>query len=601
MARRLCLFLVIAAIQTVRAESPSITAVLSDSEVQVGQAVQMDIRISGARSAEAPQEIAAEGLQIHRTGASQQFEMRNFTATSSVVYSYTVLPMKAGTFTIPAQTIRVSGTQMKTPALTLRVVDLPGNNSANAPAGGTSAGGQAKWAWAEVIIPKKEAYLGESIPAEIRIGVDGRARFDPQALIQGPELKLAGITFRKWEKPTEFNQIKNGRRESVLVYKTAISPAKIGRFEIPAELKVMMQVPVSRAQRRHDPRDIFGMDDFFEEMGPNPFAQYSQPQEVIIRSDPAVLEVKPLPPGAPPSFSGAVGSFSMTSEANPKHVQVGDPITIQAEIAGRGNFDRVNAPTLTDENGWHKYPPSANFKQDDDVGLSGTKTFEMVVSPNEVKQSLPPLAFSYFDPLKDKYVTLRSEAAPLVVTGNVVPSSSVAATTAPVVSSKPATNAQEILQQIPEQGKIVETFAPLWTRREFWLAQVVPLALALGLGIGKIRGARVANRAALRAAALRREADELLRNLRRDDLPPQQYFFEASRVVQLKTALKANVEPGTVDAESASRAFALDEEHRDQLRRLFATNDELRYSGSANGSVSAERREQALKLVESLS
>ena len=81
----------------------------------------------------------------------------------------------------------------------------------------------------------------------------------------------------------------------------------------------------------------------------------------------------------------------------------------------------------------------------------------------------------------------------------------------------------------------------------------------------------------------------------------QQYFFEASRVVQLKAALKANVEPSTVDAESASRTFALDEEHRDQLRRLFATNDELRYSGSVNGSVSSEQREQALRLIESLS
>ena len=91
----------------------------------------------------------------------------------------------------------------------------------------------------------------------------------------------------------------------------------------------------------------------------------------------------------------------MTSEANPKRVQVGDPITIKAEIAGRGNFDRVNAPALTDENGWHEYPPSANFKQDDESGTSGTKTFEMVVSPNEVKQNLPPLAFSYFDPLKE--------------------------------------------------------------------------------------------------------------------------------------------------------------------------------------------------------
>jgi hypothetical protein len=41
---------------------------------------------------------------------------------------------------------------------------------------------------------------------------------------------------------------------------------------------------------------------------------------------------------------------------------------------GRGNFDRVNAPLLEDDAGWHKYPPSSKFKQDDEVGISGTKT-----------------------------------------------------------------------------------------------------------------------------------------------------------------------------------------------------------------------------------
>ena len=79
----------------------------------------------------------------------------------------------------------------------------------------------------------------------------------------------------------------------------------------------------------------------------------------------------------------------MTTDAKPKSVQVGDPITVTTTIAGRGNFDRVNAPVLEDERGWHKYPPSSKFKQDDEVGISGTKTFETVLSPNEKKQSLP--------------------------------------------------------------------------------------------------------------------------------------------------------------------------------------------------------------------
>ena len=140
--------------------------------------------------------------------------------------------------------------------------------------------------------------------------------------------------------------------------------------------------------------------------------------EIDVKSDPVSLEVKALPGGAPPTFSGALGSFSMTAEANPKRVQIGDPITIKAAISGRGNFDRMDAPELSDERGWHKYPPSSNFKQDDDVGISGTKTFELVVSPNEKLTNVPPLAFSYFDPVKEKYVTLHSEAVPLIVEGN---------------------------------------------------------------------------------------------------------------------------------------------------------------------------------------
>ena len=58
----------------------------------------------------------------------------------------------------------------------------------------------------------------------------------------------------------------------------------------------------------------------------------------------------------------------MTAEANPKRVQVGDPITIKAEIGGRGNFDRINAPAADGREWVAQYPPSANFKQDDDVG-----------------------------------------------------------------------------------------------------------------------------------------------------------------------------------------------------------------------------------------
>ena len=126
----------------------------------------------------------------------------------------------------------------------------------------------------------------------------------------------------------------------------------------------------------------------------------------------------------------------MTTEAKPKTVQVGDPITVTNTISGRGNFDRVNAPVIEDERGWHKYPPSSKFKQDDEVGLSGTKTFEMVLSPNDKKQGLPLLAFSSFDPVKEQYVTLHSEPIPITVEGGTAVASSAGG--APPGSATPA-------------------------------------------------------------------------------------------------------------------------------------------------------------------
>src|SRR5438309_8906029 len=107
------------------ADSPSVTAVLSNSEAAVGETVQLQIRVTGGRSADAPEKIAVDGLQIYRTGTSQHFEMNNFNVTSSVIYDYAILPMKAGTFKIPPQTIHVAGKSLSTPELTLHVIDSP--------------------------------------------------------------------------------------------------------------------------------------------------------------------------------------------------------------------------------------------------------------------------------------------------------------------------------------------------------------------------------------------------------------------------------------------------------------------------------------------
>ena len=595
--------------QLARGDSPKITAVLTSSDVVVGETVQLQIQIDNAgTSVKPPSEIDVPGLQIHFTGKSTELTWKNFSASSSITYNYTILPEKSGTYKIPPQAIRVGKDNLQTPELTLQVVDSPNATaragSNRAPTGNAQTG-QERIALAELLVPKKTAYVGEMIPVVVKIGFNSRTRVAEMA---PPQVSGQGFTVQKLGDGERNLENIDGGSYVVFSYKTAISAARVGSFQIgPVEQKANVLVPRRSSGVRRKPFDPFnGEDPFSDPFFALPFGGLMEQREINVKSDPVSLEVKALPAGAPPAFSGAVGSFTMTAEANPKRVQIGDPITIKAAISGRGNFDRMNAPELSDERGWHKYPPSSNFKQDDDVGISGTKTFELVVSPNEKLTNVPPLAFSYFDPVKEKYVTLQSEAVPLIVEGN-APASPAIAGVAPGASAAPTSRgqqkAQDILQQINERGKIVHTFAPLYARKEFWLAQLLPLTFALGLMGWKAQNVRASNRAALRAAQLQHEKDELLRKLRRDQLAPREYFSDASRVVQLKAALKQmNIEPATVDAETAARVFDLNAEQSERMRRLFATSDEFRYSGAGNGEVglSSDGQRETLELIESL-
>ncbi|PYK59284.1 MAG: hypothetical protein DME43_09280 [Verrucomicrobia bacterium] len=611
MDRRVLILALIAIVQmqSAFADSPKITAVLTSSDVVVGEMVQLQIQIDNAgMSVRPPSEIDVPGLQIRYTGESTQMTWKNFSKSSSITYNYTILPEKPGGYRIPPQSIRVGKDNLQTPELTLRVADSPkaaaSGGSNRAPSSNTQAG-EEKIAFAELLVPKKTAYVGEMIPVVVKVGFNSRTRVAEMA---PPQVNGQGFTVQKLGEGERNLENIDGRSYVVFNYKTAISAARVGNFQIgPVEQKANVLVPRRSSGTRRKPFDPFSEDPFSDPFFALPFGGLMEQHEINVKSDPVPLEVKALPAGAPPTFSGAVGSFSMTAEANPKRVQVGDPITIKTAISGRGNFDRMNAPELSDERGWHKYPPSSNFKQDDDVGISGTKTFELVVSPNEKLTRVPSLAFSYFDPVKEKYVTLQSEAVPLIVEGNAPATPAIAGATpgaSPAPTSGGPQKAQDILHQINERGKIVSSFTPFYARKEFWLAQLLPLTFALGLMGWKVQNVRASNRAALRAAQLQHEKDELLRKLRRDQLAPREYFSDASRVVQLKTALKQmNVEPATVDAETAARVFDLNAEQSEQMRRLFATSDEFRYSGAGNGesALSSDGRRETLELIESLS
>ncbi len=601
------------------ADTPKVTAALSNDRAAVGEPVQLQIRVTGGGSAAVPGEIAIDGLEIHQTGTSRQVEVQNFNISQSIIYNYTVLPTRSGTFRIPPQTIKIGGNSYRTPELQLLVEGTgPPNNASGA--GGSPKSGRiernARLGFAEIIVTKQTAYVGEMVPVEIRIGLNAHSR---PRLVDGPEIPSQSFTMQKLQAPDQPRMESiNGVPYEVLTFKTAIAAARPGKFEIgPVQAGALVLVSRQSGSRSRgsSPFDMFNLDDpFSDPFFTDPWGAVGRQEKISVKSQPATIEIKALPANAPPSFDGAVGNFNLHVDANPKKVQVGDPITVTAIVGGRGNFDRVTAPLLQDERGWHTYPPSSKFKQDDDVGFSGTKTFEAVISPNERKDSVPPLEFTYFDPLAEKYVTLKSDAVPIHVEGEPLPaakapagSTAGPAPTPPQKTATPspqmATKPGEILIQLDERRQEPQSFLPVFAQKNFWLAQIAPVALLLAFLAWKVVQARQRDAAASRMAAWQRELGNLRKRLRNGREKPAEFFADASRILQIRTALLSGSDPNTVSATEAGKVLQTDDQTRARIHEIFDRRDEFRYSGSSNSgaSLGAGDREHFAQLVEDLS
>ncbi len=130
-----------------------------------------------------------------------------------------------------------------------------------------------------------------------------------------------------------------------------------------------------------------------------------------------VLEVADFPEkGKLPSFSGAVGSFSVASslETSPD-VHQGDPLNVRLEISGKGDFETVRLPDLCCQPGFSGFfgfsdlPPSMDSSADKQV-------FHLQLQPkNWLVKELPPIYFTSYDPASKTYKTVSTKPLSLKV------------------------------------------------------------------------------------------------------------------------------------------------------------------------------------------
>lgn len=573
----------------VRGEELSVQAAFERDRVAVGETVQFQLVISGMhRRADAP-EIAVDGLAIHYFAPSQSSQMRiengRMTSSSTLTHIYQVTPQRAGTFTIPSLIIDADGTKLRTQPVTLRVEREGGNT------GSSNAGGNGRMAFAEFVVPKRTLYLGEAVPVELRLYVDSRVRFQLEAM---PLIEGEGFTKAKLTEPRQERARKDGKEYDVIVFRTALTPSRAGQVKFgPSEVAFNAQIPQER--RRDRPRslleEMLGDDPFND-----PFFSPMRVQRVTAKADEIQFEVKPLPVAdRPKNFSGAVGDFKLSAEGNPHRLKIGDVLTMKLTVSGRGNFDRVNAPAIVDSSGWQVYPAKGDFKGDDPLGISGTKTFEIAVIPEMKKTEMPDYEFAYFNPSTEKYVTLTAGRGPLDVTGSPAPPAARPSLPVAKPAASPPAGAEtpprpaDIVGLRYDEGRILRGFEPLHEQRIFWLVQIIPLAgLLCWLGLRMRR----TDEASARVARLRREKSELWRKLRQDGSHAD-FLDTAARLVRLDTALATGRSEHSVDATLARNSRSLDAATAETIEDLFNARAELLYAGGGAGSDAVPPAERA--------
>lgn len=165
------------------------------------------------------------------------------------------------------------------------------------------------------------------------------------------------------------------------------------------------------------------------ELNLNPFSidvlisGYYGAEAMTLSSDPLRLNVRDLPENRPKSFQGAVGEFTMNTSLSKNKVQQEESLHFEVEIIGSGNLNEMQMPTIDLPEHLESYAPNKrNAFEARPSGLKGKIVENIILVPQYGGDyTIAPITFSYFDPEKSKYITLKSKEFHLEVEGESPP------------------------------------------------------------------------------------------------------------------------------------------------------------------------------------
>ena len=339
-------------------------------------------------------------------GHSSSIQIINGKTTKSVqtTFSYVLRPLKAGRFSLPSARANVDGKELVSGSESIEVVSQQAQSRQQSPSSSSQPQTQQPKATQQrtgediiltLNLSRTNVVVGEPITATIMLYT--RADIAGFESAQFPDFN--GFWSQEQDSPTniEFSRATyNGQiYNAALLKKYMLIPQQTGALTIsPAEIVCLVNV-------RTAPSGNSIFDGFFDSVT-------TVRQKVVSKA--VKVNVSALPKGAPESFGGGVGEFTISAKMSKDSLKTHEAASLIVTVSGKGNISLIQAPDV-------KLPPDMeayDTKTSDRVdksGYSGSKRYEYPFIPRSWGDFvIPPVKYSYYDVKAGKYVTLQTDS-----------------------------------------------------------------------------------------------------------------------------------------------------------------------------------------------
>jgi hypothetical protein len=392
----------------------------------------------------------------------------------SKTYTYFLTPTQKGALSIDQATIKIDGEIYKTTPQKITVteaVDIP--RDPNSP---EYLIDDNLHLVAEISNPRP--YVNEAITIVYKLYFRNPLRISDARAVENP--KFADF----WSHNIDIPQLKvedgtyEGEPYKMVVWKKSVLyPQKTGKLSIePLSLNLIIDLPSNR-------RDFFG----------NRILQQSSRTVTAGRR---TINVKALPEkGKPANFFGAVGQFDFDALINKNALKATESFEIKLKVSGKGNLKLFNLPQLVLPNTLEIFEPEHTENVVTTLsGMQGSIEDNYTIVPRfQGKYPISPVAFSYFDPKKEQYFTLRSSEQIVDVYGGPLANNSDDNST-PLAAKQLLSNTDESFRFIklnPNLEPIVKK--AFWNSKLFYGLITAPFFLLLGFVLFLKRNQRISN------------------------------------------------------------------------------------------------------------